>query len=80
MINNKTTYKDSPPGKIPGDWEVIKISDYGKVYTGNTPPTNDLENYGVEFVSVSVRLFNTALFNTSRTATQAHSKTLPLSN
>ena len=62
MINNKTTYKDSPLGKIPSDWEVIKISDYGKVYTGNTPPTNDLENYGVEFVSVSVRLLNSVSF------------------
>ena len=35
---------------------------------------------GIQFESVSVRLFNTALFDTSRTATQAHSKTLPLSN
>ena len=53
MNNNKTTYKDSPLGKIPYDWEVRRISDYGKVYTGNTPPTNDLENYGVEFLFVS---------------------------
>ena len=35
---------------------------------------------GIQFESVSVRLFNTALFDTSRAATQAHSKTLPLSN
>ena len=35
---------------------------------------------GIQFVSVIVRLFNTALFDTSRAATQAHSKTLPLSN
>ena len=53
MNNNNTTYKDSPLGKIPCDWEVIKISDYGKVYTGNTPPTNDIENYGHEFLFVS---------------------------
>ena len=53
MENNNTTYKDSPLGKIPCDWEVIKISDYGKVYTGNTPPTNDIENYGHEFLFVS---------------------------
>jgi type I restriction enzyme S subunit len=53
MNNNKTTYKDSPLGKITYDWKVVRISDYGKVYTGNTPPTNDLENYGVEFLFVS---------------------------
>jgi type I restriction enzyme S subunit len=53
MKNNNITYKDSPLGKIPYDWEVVRISDYGKVYTGNTPPTNDLENYGVEFLFVS---------------------------
>ena len=35
---------------------------------------------GIQFVSVIVRLFNTALFDTSRTTTQAHSKTLSLSN
>ena len=53
MNNNNTKYKDSPLGKIPNDWEVVRISDYGKVYTGNTPPTNDLENYGFEFLFVS---------------------------
>lgn len=48
-----TQYKNSPLGLIPEDWEVKKISDFGKVYTGNTPPTNDQENYGNEYMFVS---------------------------
>lgn len=46
-------YKKSPLGLIPEDWEVKKVSDFGKVYTGNTPPTNEQENYGNEFMFVS---------------------------
>lgn len=38
---------------VPIDWDVKRISDYGKVYTGNTPPTNDFKNYGNEFLFVS---------------------------
>jgi type I restriction enzyme, S subunit len=53
MNNKNTIFKVSPLGKIPSDWEVVRISDYGKVYTGNTPPTTDLENYGDEFLFVS---------------------------
>lgn len=46
------TYKDSLCGKIPFDWEVKKILDFGKVYTGNTPPTNNVDNYGTEYMFV----------------------------
>ena len=28
-----------------GEWENCRIGDYGKVVTGNTPPTKDVENY-----------------------------------
>ena len=28
-----------------GKWEKCKLGDYGKVVTGNTPPTKDIENY-----------------------------------
>ena len=28
-----------------GEWENCKLGDYGKVVTGNTPPTKDVENY-----------------------------------
>jgi hypothetical protein len=32
--------------QIPIDWEVKRIDNFGIVYTGNTPPTNDSNNYG----------------------------------
>ena len=28
-----------------GEWEKCKLGDYGKVITGSTPPTKDIENY-----------------------------------
>ena len=31
--------------KFQGEWEKCKLGDYGKVVTGNTPPTKDIENY-----------------------------------
>lgn len=42
-----------PKGNVPnlrfpefqGKWEKCKLGDYGKVVTGNTPPTKDIENY-----------------------------------
>ena len=42
-----------PKGNVPnlrfpefqGEWEKCKLGDYGKVVTGNTPPTKDIENY-----------------------------------
>ena len=42
-------YKESPLGIIPKEWKVKKIGDFGKVVTGSTPPTNDLENYGSSY-------------------------------
>ncbi len=45
-------YKLSPLGLIPEDWEEARISEFGSVYTGNTPPTNDLSNYGTDYLFV----------------------------
>ena len=28
-----------------GEWEKCNLGDYGKIITGNTPPTKDIENY-----------------------------------
>lgn len=39
--------------EIPSDWEIVKVSDYGRVYTGNTPLTNDLKNYNGDYLFVS---------------------------
>lgn len=46
-------YKPSPIGIIPEDWEVTRISDWGKVITGSTPPTEDEANYGNDYKFVS---------------------------
>lgn len=46
-------YKPSPLGIIPEDWEVTRISDWGKVITGSTPPTEDEANYGNDYKFVS---------------------------
>ena len=46
-------YKSSPLGPIPEDWEVKRIGDFGKVITGNTPPTEDTDNYGNAYKFVS---------------------------
>ena len=37
---------------IPLKWTLNKVSDFGKVYTGNTPPTKNKENYGNEYLFV----------------------------
>ena len=31
--------------ELEGEWEKCKLGDYGKVVTGNTPPTKDIQNY-----------------------------------
>jgi type I restriction enzyme S subunit len=50
---NNNTYKQTEIGLIPSDWEVKKILDFGKVFTGNTPDTSIKDNYGSEFKFVS---------------------------
>jgi len=37
-------------GEIPVDWEVKKIKDTGKIITGNTPPTKNLEYYNNDYL------------------------------
>ena len=47
-INNKHNKLNVPNIRFPefeGEWEKCKLGDYGKVVTGNTPPTKDIENY-----------------------------------
>ena len=46
-IDDKKSLK-SPSLRFPeftGEWEECVLGDYGKVVTGNTPPTKDIENY-----------------------------------
>ena len=46
--NNEHNKLNVPNLRFPefeGEWEKCKLGDYGKVVTGNTPPTKDIENY-----------------------------------
>ena len=49
MVTNKEQNKLNVPHlrfpEFHGEWEKCRIGDYGKVVTGNTPPTKDVENY-----------------------------------
>ena len=47
-INNEHKKLNVPNLRFPefqGEWEKCKLGDYGKVVTGNTPPTKDIKNY-----------------------------------
>lgn len=39
-------YKDSPLGKIPKEWEVVKISSCSETFAGGTPARGRLDYYG----------------------------------
>ena len=48
IINNEHKKLNVPNLRFPefqGEWEMCILGDYGKVVTGNTPPTKDIENY-----------------------------------
>lgn len=44
MNNSNPTYKDSPLGKIPGDWEVKELGEIFKLTSGKTKPILLLES------------------------------------
>ena len=44
-MKQNTTYKQTELGLIPEDWEVKKLGEIGKIITGSTPPTANLEYY-----------------------------------
>ncbi len=46
-------FKDSPIGKIPEDWQVVKVSEIGEVVTGTTPPTKNKNFWGGEIPFVT---------------------------
>lgn len=47
MVDSKTSY-----GKIPEGWDVKKLKQIGKVITGKTPPTSNLENFSGEVLFI----------------------------
>jgi len=46
-------FKDSPLGRIPVEWDIVPINSIGKIITGNTPSTNDLGNFGGNYLFVT---------------------------
>ena len=47
-IDNEQKTLNVPNLRFPefeGEWEKCKVGDFGKIITGNTPPTKDIENY-----------------------------------
>lgn len=47
MVDSGTEY-----GMIPEGWEVKKLKEIGKVITGKTPPTNNLNNFNGEILFI----------------------------
>lgn len=48
--------KNIPALRFPefdGEWGYKQLKEFAKVATGNTPPTNELDNYGSEYMFVS---------------------------
>ena len=45
--------KQTAAGVIPETWEITRLGDIATIATGNTPPTQDLTNYGDEYPFVS---------------------------
>ncbi len=76
----------SPSLRFPefnGEWERCVLRDYGKVITGNTPPTNDIENYenGTYLWASPADLGTLKLISETKTklSSKGFSKTRPLS-
>ncbi len=46
-------FKDSPLGKIPEDWEVVRLGEVGNIITGKTPSTKVKEFWNGEIMFVT---------------------------
>ncbi|EKO3607029.1 restriction endonuclease subunit S [Vibrio parahaemolyticus] len=47
LLTGKKRLMNPETGKaFEGEWEEVKVAEFGKVVTGNTPPKNDDSNYG----------------------------------
>ena len=53
MFYKETNFKETPIGKIPKDWEIVKISKIFDLYKGTTPSTKVKEYWGgvISFVT-----------------------------
>jgi type I restriction enzyme S subunit len=59
-MNNNTTYKDSPLGKIPSDWEVKTLGKVAKITSGGTPSRINKSYWGgtIPWITTSLIDFN----------------------
>jgi len=63
MVDSGTDF-----GEIPEGWQVKRMSDFGDVITGKTPPTKDEENYGedMQFIKTPDMHNNLFVINTEQ--------------
>ena len=66
------TFKQTGIGKIPKEWEVVRISQIGKVITGTTPSTKVEEYWGGNYPFVTPTDFSTSkyVYKTERSVTK----------
>jgi type I restriction enzyme S subunit len=75
-IRNEKThkFKDSPLGKIPEEWEVVRLGEVGKIISGSTPSTYNDEYWNGEIVWITPNdlsnIENIFIENSSRKITQ----------
>ena len=65
-------FKQTEIGKIPKEWEVVKIGEIGKIITGTTPSTKVKEYWGEGYLFVTPTDFsnNKYVYKTERSVTQ----------
>ena len=70
------TFKDSPLGKIPNDWEVIKANNVADIFIGRTPSRKDFDCFTMnckdrKWISIKdIGLSNAFVFQTSEYLTE----------
>jgi len=71
-----TKIKQTQIGKIPEDWEVVKLSDIGEILTGTTPSTKVKEYWGKGYQFVTPTDFSESKYvhTTERYVTQKGAK------
>ncbi|HOC79307.1 MAG TPA: restriction endonuclease subunit S [Caldisericia bacterium] len=56
---------DSELGEIPEGWEVVKVSDIGKIVCGKTPSTKIPEYYGIDISFITIPDMHNNIFATT---------------
>jgi type I restriction enzyme S subunit len=46
-------FKDSPLGRIPEEWEVVRLGEVGEIISGSTPNTNNADYWNGEIVWIT---------------------------